>query len=259
MPFLEICDEGGNISREANLRLFATMTYPGANQAAERELMFQGLVLRGVTTFPSNVRVATADRNRLREIELIAHRNFLRNRIGLDTFENQESEQAAKGMIAGLMLRFLLRCVMHSPKNATLGRAYYFMNGICDRAEQSGAKIGIGFSKPVLRDYFGKDHAADCHLHAAVLACEIDGVEDWFTQENISTFLDISEVYRFAGETAGFLNPTLMWRPPPHYQISDLPLEILERLVPPLNAEELSLLGGYTARWEESRRTLTKK
>jgi len=236
------------------------MTYPEADQAAQRELMFEGLILRGITTLPSNFpRDSTADRKRLDEIELIAHRNFLRKGISPDTFENQAGRRASKGTLAGSMLRVLLRCVRHSPENATLGRAYYFVNGLCDRVEKSGAKIGIGFSKPMLRNYYRKDHAADCHLHAAALACEIDGVEDWFAQENIPTFLDISEVYRFAGEAAGFLDSSLMWRPPSHFQISDLPLETLEHLVPPLNAEETSILGGYTADWDEAPRHLSKK
>src|ERR1700687_4621845 len=100
MPFLEICDEGGGISRWGSLRLLATMTYPEADRAAQRELMFEGLILRGITTLPSNFpRDSTADRKRLDEIELIAHRNFLRKGISPDTFENQAGRRASKGTL----------------------------------------------------------------------------------------------------------------------------------------------------------------
>jgi hypothetical protein len=115
------------------------------------------------------------------------------------------------------------------------------------RAKKSGTEIKIGFSDPLLTKYWER-HAADCHLHAAAAACEIAGIKDWISCENIPTFLEISEVYRFAGEAAGFLDPSLTWRPPSHL-ISDLPLEILEYLVPPLNAEEIAILDDYTAAW----------
>jgi hypothetical protein len=259
MRFLEICDDdSGNISPWASGRLFATMLYPGATESEERARIFREMLLHGfeADSVKSDIaRLSKAARKHIDEIRAIALGDHHRAGIGSATLLNQAIHRAAAGMLAGTILRYLLRCIHHHrpdrPEHASFNKAYYVVNGLADlAAKKSGAKSGIGVGETKLAEHW-KIHSAGCHLQAAALALDLDGSE-WLTNENIPAFLDVSEIYRFAGEAAGFLDPSMTWRPPPAFPTTpptemDLSAEVLDSLFPPLNDSELKILATYRA------------
>jgi hypothetical protein len=253
MPFLDICDGKGNLDSFAGLKLLVTMLYPREIDDGKRELLFERMVVSGLNSVEfEGVTLSKEDRRNLDQIELIAHRNLDRAEVTSTALFKNGAHCGARGFLAGMLLRFLLRTAAHAPEHSSLNKAYYIVNGLSNLKENSRGKDNIGVAVSKLKKYW-REQVSACHLHAAAVALELDGHHDWYSNENIPALLYISEIYRAAGESEGYLNPSNSWRPPPHlvlsnFDISSPPsMETLSILVSPPSPDEIAILKTYRA------------
>jgi len=249
MPILDICDEAGLLHPWASARLYATMLFPGSSQSGEREQVFEQMLVRGFDKVDPDIeRLPERSLKEFREIKSIAYRNLDDAGIGSNALITQAARAGAEGWLAGMMLRYLLRCLRHGDlKSATMNKAYYVVNCLRDAGYSDSADEAVGIAVSLLKEYW-KRHASDRHLHAAALAFEMAGPEDdWLAIENIPAFVAISEVYA-ATAPAKFLDSAAIWRPPPSLKLPEMNLcAAMEVLFPPLGSEELAILETYRA------------
>jgi hypothetical protein len=251
MPFLEISDDTGGLLPWASARLYATMLYSSETQEGEREQIFEEMLVRGADIFESEIaQLSEPNKAYFEKVTSVARRNLHRAGTGSFALADQGRLRGAEGVIAGMMLQFRLRCARHrtDPKDASLNRAEHFM--VHQLEENKSKSNGIATAKTMIGKYW-RDHRAASHLHAAALACEMDGSDDWLAHKNIPSFLLISEIYRTLAEAKQILDPSLAWRPPPSLRcpVVDVSEETIDGLFPPLSDDEIETLEKYSSRW----------
>jgi hypothetical protein len=253
MPIIDICDEGGKIHSWASARLYATMLYP--EDDGMREQIFEQMLVCGFDLSVSNIaRLRDSDRAHLTNIRLSAYQNLDRAGFGSRAVIEDAGRVGGQGWVAGLLLQYLLRCGVHCLEHASMNKAYWVVNNLQDPANREPGTIGMAESK--LKEYW-KYHNADAHLHAATIAFERNGSGDiWLAIENIPIFLAISEFYAarasqqcYRGTNTPLMDLSSIWRPPPHLKLPEVNFaEAKDDLLPPLGAEELTVLNKYRAR-----------